>query len=623
MPRISRRRFVVAATGPAVLALIAGGFLVAQGAKADNTIAVEVNAGSSLGTVPSTGLGINTGVYDGDLNNSAASAALSNAGVDALRYPGGSTSDAYDWQNNTTVSGQGYANPSNDFDDFMGIANKVGASPVITVNYGSGTAAEAAAWVKYADVTKNYGIKYWELGNEVYGDGTYGADWEYNTKSKGATAYADNIEDYITQMKAADSNIKVGAVLTAYGDWPDGLVAGSYGDSADWNETVLKTDGSKLDFVILHDYPASTGLAGMLAQYQNIANMVKQTRAEINEYAGSNAPNIQIMITETNSGYAVDSPTSALYAADTYMTFLQNGVSNVDWWDLHNGAGTIATDPDGTTDFNDSAILSSGNCTGSTCEPATDTPFPAYYGIKAVGDFATPGAEMLATTTSDSTVTAYAVQGSGGGVNLMLVNHSPDTSEPVSLAYNDFTAGAVTSAEQYTTSTKQLTTLTGVSADGLTLPAYSITVLKLTAGSAASATPSSGGGGELHAVGASKCLDVADFTTTPGTQLQTWDCNGGSNQQWTHTSSNQFTVYSGTSTMCLDAYNNQTTPGTKVQIWPCNGQTNQQWTLNSNGTITGVRSGLCLDVTGASTADGALTELWSCNGGSNQQWTLG
>jgi alpha-L-arabinofuranosidase len=256
MPRISRRRFVVAATGPAVLALIAGGFLVAQGAKADNTIAVEVNAGSSLGTVPSTGLGINTGVYDGDLNNSAASAALSNAGVDALRYPGGSTSDAYDWQNNTTVSGQGYANPSNDFDDFMGIANKVGASPVITVNYGSGTAAEAAAWVKYADVTKNYGIKYWELGNEVYGDGTYGADWEYNTKSKGATAYADNIEDYITQMKAADSNIKVGAVLTAYGDWPDGLVAGSYGDSADWNETVLKTDGSKLDFVILHDYPA-------------------------------------------------------------------------------------------------------------------------------------------------------------------------------------------------------------------------------------------------------------------------------------------------------------------------------------------------------------------------------
>ena len=96
----------------------------------------------------------------------------------------------------------------------MGIARKVGASPIITVNYGSGTAAEAAAWVRYANFTKKYGVKYWELGNEIPGDGTYGAQWEYNTKPKGATAYADNIADYITRMKAADPGIKVGAVLT-------------------------------------------------------------------------------------------------------------------------------------------------------------------------------------------------------------------------------------------------------------------------------------------------------------------------------------------------------------------------------------------------------------------------
>ena len=531
MFRISRRRFVVAATGPAVLALIAGGFLLAQGAKADNTIAVEVNAGSSLGAIPSSALGVNTGVFDGDLNDGATTTALENADVDALRYPGGSTSDAYDWQNNSTVSGQGYANPSNDFDDFMGIANKVGASPVITVNYGSGTAAEAAAWVTYANVTKGYGIKYWELGNEVYGDGTYGADWEYNTKSKGATAYADNIEDYITQMKAADPTIKVGAVLTAYGDWPDGLVAGSYGDTADWNETVLKTDGANINFVILHSYPSSNSEAGMLAQYENIANMVKQTRAEINEYAGSNAPNIQIMVTETNSGYEYDAPATALYAADTYMTFLENGVSNVDWWDLHNGAGTISTDPDGQTDYGDGAILSTGNCVGSTCEPAADTPFPSYYGIKAVGDFAPAGAEMLATTSSDDTVTSYAVQRSDGGVNLLLVNHSSSTSEPISLGYDDFTPGEVTSAEQFSQASPTLTSLSGVSANGLTLPPYSVTVLKLSSGGATT-TAGSSGTGEVHAVGANRCLDVDGFSTKPGTQLQIWDCNGLIQQSW-------------------------------------------------------------------------------------------
>jgi hypothetical protein len=136
---------------------------------------------------------------------------------------------------------------------------------------------------------------------------------------------------------------------------------------------------------------------------------------------------------------------------------------------------------------------------------------------------------------------------------------------------------------------------------------------------------SSGGGtsGALHAVGAGKCLDDPNSTTTLGTQQQIWDCSGAANQTWTHTSSNQLTLTVGGSTLCLDANAKGTTPGTKVIIWSCNGQTNQQWTLNSNGTITGNQSGLCLDVTGASTANGALAELWTCNGGSNQQWSLG
>ncbi|MFJ9909326.1 endo-1,4-beta-xylanase [Streptomyces sp. NPDC101152] len=152
-------------------------------------------------------------------------------------------------------------------------------------------------------------------------------------------------------------------------------------------------------------------------------------------------------------------------------------------------------------------------------------------------------------------------------------------------------------------------------------PAYSATL------SALGGSSSGGGGttttGELHAVGAGKCLDVPNASTTAGTQLQIYSCWGGSNQLWTQTAAHQLTVYSGSSQMCLDAYNNQTTAGTKVDISPCTGGTNQQWNLNANGTVTGVQSGLCLDVTGASTANGALAELWTCNGQNNQQWTLG
>ncbi|RAG86662.1 alpha-L-arabinofuranosidase [Streptacidiphilus pinicola] len=129
--------------------------------------------------------------------------------------------------------------------------------------------------------------------------------------------------------------------------------------------------------------------------------------------------------------------------------------------------------------------------------------------------------------------------------------------------------------------------------------------------------------GELHAVGAGKCLDVPNASTTAGTQVQIYSCWGGANQTWTHTAAGQLTVTDSGTTLCLDAYGQGTTNGTKAVEWPCNGQANQQWRLNSDGSVTGVQSGLCLDVNGASTADGALVQLWTCSGQSNQKWTLG
>ncbi|ACU73788.1 glycoside hydrolase family 10 [Catenulispora acidiphila DSM 44928] len=149
-------------------------------------------------------------------------------------------------------------------------------------------------------------------------------------------------------------------------------------------------------------------------------------------------------------------------------------------------------------------------------------------------------------------------------------------------------------------------------------PAYNSTVSALGGGS----TPPPPSGGALHAVGAGKCVDVPNSTTTSGTQVQIYSCDGQANQAFTHNSAGELAVTDAGVTDCLDANGKGTTNGTKVIIYPCNGQPNQQWTINSNGTITGVQSGLCLDVTGASTANGALVELWTCNGGSNQQWTL-
>ncbi|MFC0541675.1 arabinofuranosidase catalytic domain-containing protein [Kutzneria chonburiensis] len=137
------------------------------------------------------------------------------------------------------------------------------------------------------------------------------------------------------------------------------------------------------------------------------------------------------------------------------------------------------------------------------------------------------------------------------------------------------------------------------------------------------ASGGSGSTGAVRAVGAGKCLDVNGLSTTPGTQLQIWDCNGGTNQTWSRTATGQLTVYSGSDMRCMAAANDQTTSGTSVVISACGSAAGQQWHFNDDGTITGAQSGLCLDVSGNSTADGAKTQLWTCNHGSNQQWTLG
>src|SRR5579884_1327837 len=152
-------------------------------------------------------------------------------------------------------------------------------------------------------------------------------------------------------------------------------------------------------------------------------------------------------------------------------------------------------------------------------------------------------------------------------------------------------------------------------------PAYTATLNAL-GGSSSGGGGGGGSTGALHAVGAGKCLDDPNSSTTGGTQQQIYTCSGAANQTWTKTSTGALSVTVNGTTMCLDANGQGTTNGTKVIIWSCNGQSNQQWNFNSNGTITGAQSGLCLDVTGASTANGALVELWACNGGSNQQWTL-
>lgn len=470
----------LAVTG--AIAVVAPHAAAAPPAVTASTASVSVDAALQLATVPATGVGVNIPVYDAGMNAATTPGLLSTAGINTVRYPGGSHSDVYHWQTGTADDGA-YVAPNTAFDAFMGTVRAAGAQPIITANYGSGTPQEAAAWVQYANTTKGYGIKYWEIGNEVYGNGEYGAKWEYDThSSKSATTYANNVLQYVSAMKAADPSVKIGAVLTTPGYWPDGMVGP--GDAMDWNHTVLSIAGSKIDFAIVHAYPTSTSPADLLTkpQAQN-AGITGAVRSLINQYAGTNAPNVGIAVTEANAQAYLDTSPNGLFAPDNYLTWLENGAFNVDWWDLRNGTDcTKVTTVEGATDYNDGGMVSSG----SPCEPAADTPFPAYYGIQMISKLGAPGDTLVKAASSSSLLTAHAVRRADGDVDVMLINKDPNNDATVNLSYTGFTPSSATpTVHSYLKNARGIGTAQSGSATTQTVPAYGITVVQMHPTSAA------------------------------------------------------------------------------------------------------------------------------------------
>ena len=455
----------VAAAGAAVLAAAAIWAATGSASAGTLTAAVSVDAGRSLGTFPETEVGANLAVWDGLLADSQTGALMKDAGVRYLRYPGGSYGDIYHWQTGLADNG-GYVAPNTGFDQFMGMARTAGAQPILIANYGSGTPTEAADWVRYANVTKGYGVRYWEVGNEVYGNGHYGSGWENDTHAdKSPRAYATNFLQFVAAMKAVDPTVKIGVVLTAPGGWPDGVVGS--GDSADWNDTVLSVVGNKADFAIFHYYPGGANEADMLTRPQTLASTVSAFKADLSKWGVGTMP---IFVTEVNGGAPRTTQAQALWAADMYLAAAESGVANVSWWNVHNGAGSNGTDVTGATDHGDEGIIANG----SGSEPAAQTPFKPYYGIQMLSRVAAGGDTLLGTTSSQAKVSVHAVRRAGGGVDVLLINKDPNNSYAVNLDYSGFTPSSSVTVDTFGLGSTSITSGGTGTATSQTIPPYSL-----------------------------------------------------------------------------------------------------------------------------------------------------
>jgi cellulose binding protein with CBM2 domain/fibronectin type III domain protein len=528
-----RRRRAAAWLGAAALSTALPVAAAVPHASAATGVAVTVDATAGLAAIPSNAIGLNTAVYDSYMNDTPVPGLLKAAGIDALRYPGGSYSDIFDWQ--TNVAQGGYDAPNTSFANFMATAQAAGANPIITVNYGTGTPALAASWVQDADVTNSYGIKYWEVGNEVYGNGTYGANWETDghcdtsasggpvtigsepnqTYNCGPTTYADNVLSFMSAMKAVDANIHVCAILTTPGFWPDNVTNAATSPQS-WNQTVLSILGAKTDCIIVHYYPGGTTTAGMLTDPQDISGIVSTLHSEVSQYAGANAANVPILVTETNSTIDLDTQPDALFGADMYMSWLENGVTNVDWWDEHNGASTPST-VDGAQDYGDQGMFSNASSGSGATEPAAETPFAPYYAVEMLSKLGSPGDEMVISSSGNALVRVHAVRRASGSLDVLIDNEDPTNSYTANLTYNGFTPSGSPTVYTLGNNATTITSATQSSASSVTVAPYTLTVIQIP-GSGGTSVTAPGAPGQPTASN----LSSSTSSNTSGTATLTW-----------------------------------------------------------------------------------------------------
>ncbi|HXW04960.1 MAG TPA: carbohydrate-binding protein [Vicinamibacterales bacterium] len=342
---------------------------------------IAVDLTSVLSDVSRKPIGVNVNyLLDADANRPAAiqslAAALKRAGVRYLRYPGGEKSDGYLWSVPPYTSSiptlarwatgeypQNQEWPSYDrdlvapdgrtfritplgFDEFMDICREIGCVPTVVVCYDSmykpaqtgGVAPTreqlletAREWVRYANVTKGYKVRYWEIGNE---------SWQFHFNG-GTTAanYARDLIEFSRVMKAVDPGILIGA----------------NGESDSWWQTVLSTASSAIDFLAVHNYPAMNW--GSYSYYRNnnvnLMTPVQIAQRAIETYvpAGDRA-RLSIASTEINSadwsgGWPHRNDLGhALVVFDIFGAHLVNpGVAFTQLWNTRWSGNDTATTP--------------------------------------------------------------------------------------------------------------------------------------------------------------------------------------------------------------------------------------------------------------------------------------
>jgi hypothetical protein len=399
--------------------------LVTGSAAAQDTITVNVDASTSLGTISPYVYGANLG-QDSIIPLSLMPEAEA-LGLNYLRY-GGGHSDRQDLRKNLV-------------DLHVYQSRQIGAEPAMTVRLLGGTPEQAADMVNYANIEKEYNIRYWSIGNEPnLFEGLKGGDYVVDTYTT---------EDLNREWRAiAEAMLEVdpdiilvGPDITQYVvlDIDDAgniqYLENSGGghprdrDGRDWLQEFLKANGNLVDIVSIHRYlyPGAGGSSTANATIDGLRENSKEwdvaipnLKQMIRDVTGRDIP---IAITEVNSNSntssggeaSLDSFYNAIWLSDILGRMIRQQVEIVAYWDMQ-GIGNRSW-----------GLLTQ------------DGVRPTYYTYLMYTHF---GTELLTAESPDPYLSVFAAQRDDGSLTLMVVNLADDE-KTASFALEGFTPGGL------------------------------------------------------------------------------------------------------------------------------------------------------------------------------------
>src|SRR5688572_14094620 len=398
-----------------------------------SVVNVTVDPKQRIRTVDRRMFGINAAVWDGAYASPNTQTLLTELDNQALRFPGGSLSDVYHWETNTS-EGETFEWATS-FDDFVQIAAATRAAVYVTANYGTGTPEEAAAWVRYANKVRKHNIRYWEIGNENYGA------WEAdnNDRPHDPVTYATRFKEYWSQMKAVDPTIRIGAVIAlgedAFPNYPEQQVTNPRTGQVHSGWTPVMLDslrqlGVTPDFVVYHRYEQGPGGESdlfLLNSASSWASDAAAIRQMVDDYLGPKAKRVELACTEHNSvfsnpGKQTTSLVNGLFYADAVGNLLKTEFNALLWSDLRNGqeaGNNNSASLYGWRRYGDYGIVNATDPAG----PADR--YPTFYVNKLLKHFARGGEKVVQASSDYRSLGVYAVTGEDRSLRILVINKHP------------------------------------------------------------------------------------------------------------------------------------------------------------------------------------------------------